>query len=145
MQTNPIVGTGYESFWLGPRLQTIWKSFGLINESHNGYIEIYLSLGFIGLFLLLGVLIGSYRKICKQFVSAPELASLNLAFWTIALFYNMTESAFKFHIMWSIFLLVAVSVPEFVRGPARSIAPINKTLGFRPAPKIRLEKQNQRL
>jgi len=28
MRTNPVVGTGYESFWLGPRLQPIWQVFG---------------------------------------------------------------------------------------------------------------------
>src|SRR2546428_3149771 len=25
MTTNPLLGTGFESFWLGPRLQKIWS------------------------------------------------------------------------------------------------------------------------
>ena len=26
MHTNPLLGTGYESFWLGPRLQRFWQN-----------------------------------------------------------------------------------------------------------------------
>ena len=48
LHTNPIVGTGYESFWLGPRLLRIWPVVGQINEAHNGYLDIYLNLGVIG-------------------------------------------------------------------------------------------------
>jgi len=111
MHTNPLVGTGYESFWLGPRLQQIWKMFGPINEAHNGYLEVYLNLGLIGVFLLCAFLIASYRKICKQLTSSPVLGSLNLAFWTIMLFYNMTEAGFRSGLMWITFLLGAISVP----------------------------------
>jgi len=111
LHTNPIVGTGYESFWLGPRLQQIWKVFGGINEAHNGYLEIYLNLGLIGVFLLCGLLIASYRKIGKQLTSSPPLASLNLAFWTIMLFYNMTEAGFRSGLMWITFLLAAITIP----------------------------------
>ena len=49
------------AFWLGPRLLRIWPEFGQINEAHNGYLEIYLNLGVIGVFLLAGFLITSYR------------------------------------------------------------------------------------
>ena len=55
MHTNPLVGAGYESFWLGPRLQKIWQVFGPLNESHNGYLEVYLNLGLIGVTLLPGI------------------------------------------------------------------------------------------
>jgi len=37
MAPNPFIGAGYESFWLGPRLETMWSTFpGLyLNEAHN--------------------------------------------------------------------------------------------------------------
>ena len=48
--TNPLIGSGYESFWLGPRLQEVWaQTGGGITEAHNGYLEIYLNLGIVGL------------------------------------------------------------------------------------------------
>ncbi len=47
MHTNAALGTGYESFWLGPRLAFVWQSFTSgINEAHNGYLEVYINLGF---------------------------------------------------------------------------------------------------
>src|SRR6266481_1431021 len=38
LHTNSLIGTGYESFWLGPRLHRIWEVVGGINEAHNGYL-----------------------------------------------------------------------------------------------------------
>lgn len=112
MHTNPIVGVGYESFWLGSRLEPIWRIYGPINESHNGYLEVYLNLGFVGGFLVVGILLSSYRNICKQLTAANGLASLNIAFWAIVLFYNMSEAAFKGGLMWVLLLLAGVAVPE---------------------------------
>ena len=47
--------------------------FGPLNESHNGYLEVYLNLGLIGVSLLVGFLITSYRNICRQFASSSQL------------------------------------------------------------------------
>jgi exopolysaccharide production protein ExoQ len=107
--TNPLLGTGYESFWLGPRLSHVWQLVGTVNEAHNGYLEIYLTLGLIGVFLLFIYLIASYRTICKRLSPFFSLASLGLALWTVMLFYNMTESAaFRGQLLWVIFLLVVI-------------------------------------
>jgi O-antigen ligase len=115
MHTNPLVGTGYESFWLGPRLQKVWREAGGITEAHNGYLEVYLTLGFIGLFLLVVFLIASYRAICKRLRSPSSFGSLPLALWTILLFYNVTESAFRGQLMWVIFLFGAIIVAPAAR------------------------------
>jgi exopolysaccharide production protein ExoQ len=113
MPINHFIGTGYESFWLGPRLQWVWRESGLggLNEAHNGYLEVYLNLGIMGLFLLGGFLISSYRNICRQLISSPSLASLNLALWTIMLFYSVTEAGFRGGLMWLMFLLGGIAVP----------------------------------
>jgi O-antigen ligase len=112
MHTNPLVGTGYESFWLGPRLQTVWQTWPGINEAHNGYLDIYLNLGLIGLFLLVGFLIASYRTICRGLTSSSALASLSLALWIILLFYNMTEAGFKSGLLWLTLLPGAIAIRE---------------------------------
>jgi exopolysaccharide production protein ExoQ len=112
MQTNPLLGTGYETFWLGPRLMTIWSRFGPLNEAHNGYLEVYLNLGIIGL-ILLGVYLGAcYRQIFRSFKSSSTLPSFTLSLWTILLFYNVSEAAFKGQLMWLIFLVGAIAVAE---------------------------------
>ena len=121
MHTNPVVGTGYESFWLGPRLQMIWAKFAVVNEAHNGYLEIYLNLGLVGLLLLGGFLITSYRTICKRLMPHSSFGALSLALWTVLLFYNVTEAAFKGgQLMWLAFLLGAISVPPRVEDEVRS-------------------------
>ncbi|MGB7750238.1 MAG: O-antigen ligase family protein [Candidatus Acidiferrales bacterium] len=119
MHTNPLIGTGYESFWMGPRMQWIWDNAGLgpLNESHNGYIEVYLNLGIIGLLLIAAIVIDSYRKICKLLAPFSSLASLSMALWTIMLFYCVAEVGFRSGLMWLAFLLVAISVKHRDRVP----------------------------
>src|SRR5206468_2635752 len=57
---NPIFGTGFESFWLGDRLQAIWDTHWWHPiQAHNGYLETYLNLGLVGLLLLVGFLIAT--------------------------------------------------------------------------------------
>jgi len=107
---NPIVGTGYDSFWSGQRMETIWKNIGIIIiQAHNGYIETYLNLGFVGLFLLLGIIATSFKKAKNELVRNFDFGRFRLAFLAIALMYNLTEAAFKgLHLMWFVFLLVVV-------------------------------------
>jgi exopolysaccharide production protein ExoQ len=124
MHTNPLIGTGYESFWLGPRLQWIWQRFAVVNESHNGYLEVYLNLGFIGLLLLGGFLITSYRNICRRLATPSTFASasLVLALWTLLLFYNVTEAAFKSQLIWLVFRLGAIAVSGRAEDPVLRVA-----------------------
>jgi exopolysaccharide production protein ExoQ len=112
--TNPLFGAGYESFWLGPRAIWVWEQVrGNINEAHNGYLEIYLNLGIVGLLLVAGFLITSYRTICRKMKDSFSLGSLSLTLWTIVLFYNATESSlFNGELLWLIFLLEAITVTE---------------------------------
>lgn len=112
MHTNPLVGTGYESFWLGDRLAAVWRQSGHINEAHNGYLEVYLNQGVIGLFLLGSFLISSYRSTCRGLTASSGFGSFTLALWTVLLFYNVTESAFRGQLMWVVFLLGSIAVPR---------------------------------
>jgi exopolysaccharide production protein ExoQ len=110
--TNPLLGAGYESFWLGPRLLRIWEAgMGTLNEAHNGYLEVYLNLGLIGLFLLVLFLISCYRLICRRLRPFSSLASLTLALFTITLFFCVTEAGFRSSLMWLMLLLAGLSVP----------------------------------
>ena len=129
MHTNPLVGTGYESFWLGPRLKDVWAQTGSgINEAHDGYLEVYLNQGLVGIFLLGGFLTSSYRSITRGLSAFSSLGSLTLALWTILPFYNISESAFKGQLLWVIFLLGAIVVPRApsVRGVSRATGSLSE-------------------
>jgi exopolysaccharide production protein ExoQ len=100
LHTNPILGTGYESFWLGPRLQQIWAMVGGINEAHNGYLQTYLNLGFVGVGCLVAYLAASYATVSRRLMRSSVLGSLGLTIWTVLLFYNVTEAAMPTGLLW---------------------------------------------
>ena len=144
LQTNPLVGTGYESFWLGSRFERVGQVVGHINEAHNGYLEIYLNLGAIGLFLIGGLLVTSYRDICKKLSSSSTLASLSLAMWTVMVFYNVTEAGFRGGLLWLIFLLSAIAIPERNKDRVHRVAAVNNLNAKRRVPKVPLEVASSR-
>ncbi len=124
MHTNPIFGTGYQSFWLGARLKYFWDNAGLgrINEAHNGYLEVYLELGLIGVLLLVGFLIVSYRAVCRKLTSSSSLAVLGMATWLVLVFYNISEAGFNGGLLYMMFVMSAIALPDRARKRVRNLA-----------------------
>lgn len=131
--TNPILGTGYETFWLGPRLLEVWRKTGIVglNNAHNGYLELYLNLGLVGLGVLSWILIDKYRVASKRLSGGDEISSLCLCFWTIVVFYNFTEAAFKSQLLFFVFLLGSIVVTA--NGPQSGKAPDDRLGGRKRA------------
>jgi O-antigen ligase len=141
VHTNSLIGTGYESFWLGPRLQQVWQVVAGINEAHNGYLDIYLNLGFIGVVFLVAFLIASYGTIWKKFAASHALASLCLGVWTAMLFYNVTEVAFKGGLLWLVFLLGAMAIPVRAAAAVEERPSIAKRRVGKSPVELRLERR----
>jgi uncharacterized membrane protein len=112
---NPLVGVGYESFWLGDRLQQVWvMTRGLpINEAHNGYVEILLTLGWIGECLLLILIMSGYRNAVGTYRADPESGSLKMAWLLAAVITSFTEGAFRMMSPCWIVLMVAMANSEW--------------------------------
>jgi exopolysaccharide production protein ExoQ len=112
--TNPIFGTGFESFWLGERLEPLWEAhWWHPTEAHNGYLEIYLSLGLIGLFLLVVLFIATFRKIRLELLRNFDWGRFRLGFLGAIIFYNLTESSFKsLHPLWLVFFIICLDYPK---------------------------------
>lgn len=116
LQSRPITGMGFESFWLGSRLD--WMSakwWWQPNQAHNGYIETYLNLGFIGLFLLISLIVSTFCKAAAGLTSELdfEFSRLRLAFLFAILSHNYTEATFKgTHLLWTMFYLIALNLPK---------------------------------
>jgi len=113
-QTNPILGTGFESFWLGKRLQRMGKIYWFgPNQAHNGYLETYLTLGLLGLSILTGLIIATFRKIRRELFRNFEWARYRLGFLAAVIVYNWTEAAFKgLHPVWFVFYIIAMDYPR---------------------------------
>jgi exopolysaccharide production protein ExoQ len=112
MTPNPMIGAGFESFWLGPRLEELWRKIPnlYLNEAHNGYIEVYLNLGWVGLALIMLMFINGYRRSIATFRRDPALGGLLLASVLATALYNLTEAGFRMlYPMWIFFLLTVVA------------------------------------
>jgi O-antigen ligase len=126
VEINPVIGVGYQSFWLGDRLVTVWRALNTmnLNEAHNGYLETYLNLGIIGLAIMGVILISSYRRIVRTLPTSPHLASWGLALWSVLIVYNVSEAALGPSFLWFVFLLCVV---------AAHAAPLKTSEAYTPA------------
>ena len=88
-------------------------------QAHNGYIEIYLNLGLVGVLLIAGVLWAGLRTMQRRAtatVTGPvaathdeqTLATFGLGYGIAYLFYNITEATFQgLNPLFTIFLILA--------------------------------------
>jgi hypothetical protein len=123
---NPLVGTGFESFWLGWRIQKIWEwNPGIrLNEAHNGYLEMYLQLGWCGAIILAIIVARSYPRLARGIRSDVTLGPVMLAYIVAALNYNHSEAGFRVQSsVWAFFLLAAMFAPLLAN---RADAPLQK-------------------
>jgi exopolysaccharide production protein ExoQ len=119
MAPNALIGAGFESFWLGTRVEklaVLFPNLGL-NEAHDGYIEVYLELGWVGLSLIALLWIDGYRRAVKAFRLEPALGGLLLAYILTAVTYNVTEAGFRMlDPLWIFFLLAVVEASSIASG-----------------------------
>lgn len=124
--SNMWFGAGFESYWMGDRLGRVWATIGEgaegIQEAHNGYLEVYLNLGWIGLSLLAVVMLSSYRRIVSAFRSCSDVALLLLSYFVVSLIYSLTEAGFRMMAPVWIALLLAIITASPESWPAYSSA-----------------------
>jgi O-antigen ligase len=112
---NPVIGTGFESFWNAnaARVNHLLQLRGFrdlsnLNSAHDGYVEVYLDLGMVGVCLMVLILISGYRSASRAFQHNPEFGSLMLVCIATATFYSVTEVGFRIMTPSWIFLLLGV-------------------------------------
>jgi O-antigen ligase len=125
LHTNPLIGTGFESFWLGSRLQAVWNmSVNGIQEAHNGFIEIYLNLGWVGLILFGWLIVTGYRNAVTAFRRDAQDGRLRMAFLVAALIFSLTEAGFRMLTpIWFAFLLAIAGGSSSLQSAEHSGAP----------------------
>jgi O-antigen ligase len=132
---NPVVGAGFESFWMGPRLQKVYNNLSgymHVNEAHNGYIEVYLNLGWVGVGLIAINLISGYRGSVAAFRRNPTFGGLMLAYVAAAAIYSVTEAGFRMlDPIWMFLLLAIVGSHSVASGRGGATG---KRLGARARP-----------
>ncbi len=114
LQPNPILGAGFESFWLGERGQRMAEIFKWHpNGAHNGYLETYLNLGLIGLFILIGLLIATFWKIRLDLFRNFEEGRYRLSLFAAVVLRAWTEGTFATTSpLWFVFYIIALDYPQ---------------------------------
>ncbi len=122
---NSLLGAGFESFWLGTRLEKLWSLYWWHpNEAHNGYLEVFLNLGWIGVGLLALMIATGYRNVVRALGSDPDTGSLRMAFFVAGTAYGLTEAAFRLLCpVWIVFVLALTAVPKVVSARPSAVRP----------------------
>ncbi len=103
-----------------------------LNQAHNGYLEVYLNLGIIGVLLLGCILHSGYRNVRAGLRSGQTDARLAFAVLIGALIFNFTEAAFReTTLVWMCVLYAAcrgtAAAPSTSHAPAASQIPVART------------------
>jgi O-antigen ligase len=122
---NVWVGAGYNSFWNVER-QSILAAAGVqatVISSHNGFLEVYLTLGLLGLSGYLLVLGTAYRNALKLLARDHEFGRFTYSSVIAILLFNITEAGFRgLGLVHFMFLFVAIKVlPQPVALPANAV------------------------
>jgi exopolysaccharide production protein ExoQ len=123
---NPLIGAGYSSFWQGDRAAKVSSGLGFyfqLKEAHNGYIDIYLNAGLIGLALVVATLVAGGKKAFKGLRSESSYAAFRFAVLVGGIVYNVTESVLcGLAVVWVLLLLSIVEYPLALGTTAISFA-----------------------
>jgi exopolysaccharide production protein ExoQ len=122
---HPILGAGYMGFWTESTIIAIAvRNTNAPTETHNGYIEIFVELGIVGLVLFLPVILsglaGAWRLMRADFEHGRFCVTLLI----VMLIHNYSESGFPraTYLTWFVFLLAVLNVWSGVRETSEAAA-----------------------
>lgn len=110
---NPILGTGYGSFWTAsiyPKLSPMVDNGPA--EAHNGYLETFANLGLVGVFFLIVFIIQSIKSASTHIRSDFEYGRMRITVIFTILIMNYSEATFPrgTHLWWFGFLVFALYI-----------------------------------
>jgi len=118
---HPIVGYGYKAFWRGYvgesahiSLATHWA----VSSAHNGFLEIWLTLGAVGLALVVYSLLRAIRDafVCLSAGKSPHVAwYASIIFLTFLTSLDEGELVIPNSLMWILYVLACVGLSEEAR------------------------------
>ena len=106
---DPIFGCGYLNFWDIVGSIDLEGGEADLKAAHNGYLEIFLDGGYLGIFFLAIMLIKAGINHARSFVRDYPAGAIGLAFFCMTLLTNMSESVFaRRGPLWSAFLMTTI-------------------------------------
>lgn len=122
---RPWLGYGYQGFWRdGGAASEIWNSEGYKPpHAHNGFINLALDLGLIGLLAFICLIVTSYMQSIKCLQRGGSAIELwPIYYITFFFMYNHSENTIIEHnsIFWALLIAVVLSVKQY-----KSSKPLN--------------------
>lgn len=116
VERNPILGSGFSSFWT--KSNVLAHNIG---EAHNGYLDLCLELGVVGVALAVMFLLSSCRKAIRVLKSDFDWGCLLICSILMAVFHNTTESSINSFCapLSALVVFLTVSFPAAVRSRPR--------------------------
>jgi O-antigen ligase len=118
---NPLIGAGFNNFWGGAGAKAINDALqSHVPTAHDGYLDIYLDGGVIGLVLLFCLLFASGNRLLRR-LRVNRFQAFRFAFLIVAIVSNLSESNIARSCpVWFTTLLVLVEFPSpKVKGVSR--------------------------
>ena len=129
LHTDPIFGDGFCSFWSDKRYLS-QLPYWIGASAHNGYLEVYLDGGFLGLFFLGIVLLATGYRVSRHLPDGSNYALIRFAVFVAIIIEDVSESNWgRMSSLGFIFLLTAIGYAE--RGDLVSI-PASVAAGDNP-------------
>jgi O-antigen ligase len=112
MVSNPILGFGYDSFWMGARQEYMYMNWGIIGNAHNGYLEMYLNLGLIGVFFIAAWFASGLAKIRRYLQVDYAVGILRVTLILVAAIHSYAEASFYgVSLTWMLLFLAIMDPP----------------------------------
>lgn len=113
LRVHPWLGYGYDAFWRGldGPSAAVWQAVhGTPPHSHNGFLDLSLGLGVLGLFVFAQGFVHALVR-ARRAARATQLR-FPLAFISVFLLYNLTESSLvsRRSLEWTVFVAIAVAL-----------------------------------
>lgn len=97
MQGHWLLGYGYQSFWnvgpASPNLKADEPFIHLLNQAHSGYLDVALSIGGLGVFMVLGSVVQGFAAASRVRVTDPAVYRTAWVLIIFALLHNGTETS----------------------------------------------------
>ncbi len=103
---NPILGTGYGGYW---GLAADSSGHRGVNQSHNGYIEVYLQVGVAGIMFLIIFIFKFCGNIRQEIEHTYDWGLFGMCFLLMMLLYNYSEASFiSGNLTWSLMVILSI-------------------------------------
>ncbi|MCO5187402.1 MAG: O-antigen ligase family protein [Anaerolineae bacterium] len=133
IRNRPILGYGFDAFWQSGESRIIyvynntqgWET----NHAHNGFLELWLQLGLVGLVAMIVHILTNFRRaIVAAQTMQPGTTLWILSYLTILLIFNFTYSALlgQLTVPWTLYVSTTLSLrlhQQRVKYQARTLRP----------------------